>query len=271
LQEGRAGGKSRAIDFMLASTARFSSRVESYAKYRPGYPPALIGLLVRECGLSPASVVADLGFGTGLLTRLFLEHGCRVFGVEPNWEMRAAGERLLQEFASFVSIAATAEATTLSDQSVDFVAAGQAYHWFKLEAVRAEFRRILKPGGWVVLVWNDRQIDTTPFLRGYERLLETFASEYRVVDHKNCDPSQLEIAFQEVCLMNSQSFDYNGLEGRLMSSSYAPEPGHPGHGPMLAELRRLFEAHQVGGQVEFRYTTRVFYGRVGGKVERHGC
>src|SRR6266446_9260655 len=113
---------------MSAPTERFSNRVENYIRYRPGYPKEIIELLKAECGLFPQSVVADAGSGTGLLAKLFLENGNLVFGIEPNREMRAAGERLLQAYPRFTSIAGTAEATTLPGQSVDFVTAGQAFH-----------------------------------------------------------------------------------------------------------------------------------------------
>ena len=131
---------------MLKPTERFSTRVENYVKYRPGYPPAVLDLLKAECGLTPASVIADIGSGTGILTRLFLGNGNHVFGVEPNQAMREAGEQLLADFGGFVSVAATAEETTLPDRSADFVTAGQAFHWFNLARTRPEFARDLEAG-----------------------------------------------------------------------------------------------------------------------------
>ena len=107
---------------------RFSSRAEKYARYRPGYPKAVLKLLDTECGLTEASVVADVASGTGLLAELFLENGNRVFGVEPNDEMRRAGERRLERHGSFASVAGTAEASTLDGNSVDFVDTGEALH-----------------------------------------------------------------------------------------------------------------------------------------------
>jgi ubiquinone/menaquinone biosynthesis C-methylase UbiE len=149
---------------MADPTRRFSSKVENYIKYRPDYPPAIIGALEAKCQLTPEAVIADIGSGTGKLTRLFLENGNPVFGVEPNQAMRQAGERLLQNYPRFTSIDGTAEATTLASTSIDFVTVGQALHWFKRDQTRLEFARILKPQGWVVLVWNSRQTDSTPFL-----------------------------------------------------------------------------------------------------------
>src|SRR5262245_9983579 len=112
----------------------------------------MLEVLKNECGLTPDSVIADVGSGTGLLAKLFLENGNRVYCIEPNREMRQAGEGILEDYPKFLSVAGTAEATALSDASVDFVTAGQAAHWFDATKARHEFRRILRPGGWLALV-----------------------------------------------------------------------------------------------------------------------
>src|SRR5688572_15000399 len=156
---------------MTHHQSRFSSRVENYIKFRPGYPKEVIDILKTDCGLTESSKVADIGSGTGILSELFLKNGNRVFGVEPNEPMRTAAERLLSAFPEFVSVDGSAEATRLEAGSMDFVAAGQAFHWFDRDAAKTEFKRILKPEGWVVLIWNERSIDSTPFLREYEKLL----------------------------------------------------------------------------------------------------
>jgi SAM-dependent methyltransferase len=248
------------------ATSRFSDRVENYVKYRPGYPMEVIETLKSECGLTPARVVADIASGTGIWTRMVLENGNRVFGVEPNAEMRETGEHLLSGFQKFASVAGTAEATTLPDHSVDFVTAAQAAHWFKRELARREFARILKRGGWLVLLWNERRTESTPFLRAYEQLLLTYGTDYQDVRHENTtsavheffDPAQ----FCERVFAGRQDFDYPGLEGRLLSSSYTPSPDHPSHVPMLRELRHIFDAHQAGGQVAFEYNTRLYFGQL---------
>lgn len=245
-------------------TERFSTRVTNYVKYRPSYPPGLLDLLRLECGLTAGSIIADIGSGTGLLSELFLCNGNQVFGVEPNCEMRVAGERQLESYLNFHSVTGTAEATTLADQSIDFVAAGQAFHWFDQARAKAEFARILKQGGWVVLVWNERVV-TTPFLVAYEALLQSFSTDYAEVDHRRIDETVMAAflpGFRLREFENVQTFDYAGLEGRLLSSSYAPEPGHPNHDPMLAELRRIFAEHQRHGTVDFAYVTRCYYGQL---------
>ena len=247
-------------------TKRFSSRVENYVRFRPGYPKEIITLLKSECGLNRQSIIADIGFGTGKLTELFLENGNAVFGIEPNPEMREAGERFLKTFPNFASLATTAEDTDLPDSSTDFITAGQAFHWFDRERCRKEFARILKPAGWIVLVWNDRKTETTPFLVAYENLLKTYATDYSKVDHKQIDDDVVREFFgyspAKKTFPSAQEFDFEGLKGRLLSSSYAPEAGQRGHTEMLRDLEQLFNAHQKSGRVEFIYDTVAYYGRL---------
>ncbi len=247
-------------------TRRFSSRVDNYVRFRPGYPKEILGLLKSECGLNAQSVIADIGSGTGKLTELFLANGNPVFGVEPNREMREAGERLLKQFANFTSVNAAAEETTLPSAGVDFIVAGQAFHWFDRARCRQEFARILKPGGWVVLVWNDRKTEATPFLVEYEKLLQTYATDYSKVDHKNIDDAVVSDFFgyapAKKKIPSAQQFDFEGLKGRLLSSSYAPDKGQPGHDEMLRDLENIFNARQKNGRVEFAYDTVVYYGKL---------
>ena len=250
----------------MNSTTRFSDRVENYVRYRPGYPPEVIETLRDDCGLSSWHVVADIASGTGIWTRHLLENGNSVFGVEPNAEMRHAGEQFLARYPAFTSIRGTAEATTLGDASVDFVTAAQAAHWFDRTKSRQEFSRILRPGGWLVLLWNERVVDTTPFLRDYEKLLLEFGTDYEKVRHERTTESVNEFfdpqPYQEREFPMSQEFDYAGLEGRLLSSSYAPGPRHPKHEEMLRKLRNIFEKHAGAGKVSCDYKTRVYYGHL---------
>lgn len=248
------------------ATSRFSDRVGNYVRYRPGYPVDVIQTLKSECGLTTKHVVADLASGTGIFTRRLLESGNPVFGVEPNAEMRAAGEGLLADFSKFTSVAGTAESTTLPDHSVDFVTAAQAAHWFDRVKARREFVRILKPGGWLVLLWNERLTDSTPFSRDYEQLLLKYGTDYHEIRHENTTSSVNEFfdpaPFQERTFAMRQEFDYAGVEGRLLSSSYAPGPDHQQHAPMLRELRRIFNIHAVEDRAAFEYKTRMYFGRL---------
>jgi SAM-dependent methyltransferase len=253
---------------MSSFTQRFSSRVESYIKYRPGYPDAVLDLLKQECGLTRGSVIADVGCGTGIFAELLLKSGCRVRGVEPNAPMREAAERLLSAYPNFTSVDASAEATGLPDACVEIVTAAQAFHWFDREKAKAEFARILKPGGWVALIWNERHVATTPFLRDYEDVLMRMGTDYNTV-RSRCE--QIDdgafgaffgaAGYRVASFPNRQDFDLDGLIGRVKSSSYTPEPGDPGFEPLMAALAELFERHQVGGGVAFEYDTRVYYGR----------
>lgn len=248
------------------SQQRFSDRDENYVRYRPGYPRGLLDVLREHAGLRTGLWVADIGSGTGIASRLLLDAGCEVFAVEPNAAMRDAAENQLGGNPLFHSVAAPAETTTLPEQSVDMILSAQAFHWFDRERARAEFTRILKPSGSIALVWNVRQTDSAPFLRDYEALLKTFATDYAQVRHENVDDTAFRSFFtqgryEKHLLPNAQHFDFEGLRGRLLSSSYAPAEGHPSHTPMLAELRRIFDAHQRDGEVSFFYDTEIVIGK----------
>lgn len=250
----------------MKTTERFSNRVENYIKYRPGYPNEVVTVLSKLGQLDPTSVVADIGSGTGLLTRLFLERGHTVYGVEPNQAMREAGDIYLVAYKNFISVAATAEETTLDRDSVDLVVAGQAFHWFDLPTVKQEFRRILKPDGWVALIWNSRLLEATPFLQAYEALLHEHGVDYAAVNHNRFDDKTLLNFFdgemKRFEIDNEQIFDFHSLKGRLLSSSYAPERGHPNHQPMLDCLAEIFETHQQDNTIEFLYKTTVYLGQL---------
>ena len=248
-------------------TKRFSDRVSDYVRYRPSYPPEVVATLRHEAGLGPRSVVADIGSGTGIFSSLLLPHCARVHGVEPNDAMRTAAERMFAGETRFVSVAAAAEATTLPDASVDLVTAAQAFHWFDGTACRREFARILRPGGAVALVWNERETAGTPFLADYEALLHRHATDYARVNHANTDARKVAeffapAGFTMAHFPSEQHLDFEALKGRLLSSSYAPNVGHPGHEPMLGDLRTLFGRHAKDGRVSILYSTNLYFGRL---------
>ena len=251
---------------MSQSVERFSSRVENYARYRPGYPTAIVELLESECHLTSESVVADIGSGTGKLSEVFLNNGNVVFGVEPNAAMREAARRLLEVHPGFRSIDAAAESTTLASASVDFVTAGQAFHWFEPDKFKAEVARIIKPLGWAVLIWNERLIDTTPFLRAYEELLSQYGTDYQVVRHENSGEAIKSFFapydFKVKSFPNAQEFDFAGLKGRVLSSSYTPESTHPNFEPMLRNLNEIFEKYEKDGRISLDYDTKVYYSQI---------
>lgn len=248
-------------------TNRFSDRVANYVRYWPGYPAELVATLQKKTGLSATSTVADIGSGTGIFSALLLPLAGHVHAVEPNDAMRAYTEATLGSEPGFHSINAPAEATTLPDASIDLITVAQAFHWFDPVPTRREFARILKPGGFVALIWNERLTDTTPFLRAYENLLKTAATDYNQVNHMNIDHATLAVffapaTFETFTFANSQHFDRAGLIGRALSSSYVPNAGQPGHDEFLAALNRVFDEHAAGDTVSFDYETKLHLGRL---------
>lgn len=248
---------------MPSSVARFSNRVANYVKYRPGYPAEVLDLFKNEMGLTKDSILADIGSGTGLSTKPFLENGNTVYGVEPNEAMRQAAEEFLNDFPNFISHVGTAENTNLDDDSVDFVTAAQAFHWFDPEKTRTEFKRVLKPGGFIALIWNERQLDTTEFLREYENLLLKYATDYGRVRHENIDQEKLgeffETEYNRATFPNAQEFDFAGLLGRLLSSSYMPPEDHPTFPALEKELKSVFAKHSEKDRIRVFYDTNIYY------------
>lgn len=225
----------------------------------------MLGVLKKQAGFSAGSIIADIGSGTGISAELFLRNGNKVYAVEPNDEMRQAAESRLQKYPGFQSVKGTAGATTLEDKTADFVAAAQAFHWFDPEAARLEFKRILNPAGYVVLMWNTRRNHSTDFLRAYEALLEKYGTDYRQVNHRNIDEILMKKFFrscQKEMLYNEQLLDYNGLKGRLLSSSYTPVSGDSNYKPMLEELGRIFREYNEEGFVRIEYDTELYFGKV---------
>jgi SAM-dependent methyltransferase len=248
---------------MANTVTRFSNRVANYVKYRPGYPAEVLELFKNEMGLTKDSVLADVGSGTGLSAKLFLENGNAVYGVEPNAAMRDAAEEYLKDFPTFISHDGTAESTGLDDASMDFVTASQAFHWFDPDKTRAEFTRILKPGGWIALIWNERQLDTTEFLHEYEKLLLKYATDYEKVRHENIDERKLsdffQTAYRQATFPNVQVFDFDGLRGRLLSASYMPSEDHPSFPALEKELKELFTKHSENDRIRLLYDTNIYY------------
>jgi SAM-dependent methyltransferase len=249
------------------TVARFSNRAKDYAKYRPHYSQDVVQALREACGLRPAHIIADIGCGPGLLAEILLQNGNQVIGVEPNLAMREAGQQYLAQFTNFSMIDGSAENTTLADASMDFVVAGQAFHWFRPEQARTEFVRILKPGGWTVLIWHDRDTQATPFLTAYENFLRSYSVDYQMVDHKTVASVDVITRFfapnpvRCITQQTQQQFDFDGLRGRLLSSSYVPREGATADA-MLQKLSELFSKYAENGQVVLEYETKIYYGHL---------
>jgi len=251
-------------------TQRFSARASYYTRWRPQYPPELLGFLQTDLGLKPADTIADIGSGTGKLTELLLTNGNPVIAVEPNEQMRLMAEERLGVQPNFRSVAATAEQTTLPDASVRFITVAQAFHWFDRDKVRPEFVRILQKDGWLCLVYNERKADPGTFGDAFKAVTAEFTIENRVEYHR----ALTENGFQAIRdffapqkadvaqFPNEQLLDREGLIGRVLSNSNSPLEGHPLYPAMIQRLNQLFDRFQVGGHVRFEYDTRVYFGRL---------
>lgn len=249
------------------SANRFTKIVKYYALYRPDYPNEVLNLLKVKCGLTPATVIADVGSGTGILTRQLLDLGNKVFGVEPNDSMRIQAEKFLTNYSKFISVKGTAEATTLPAQSIDLITVGTAFHWFDPEKTKREFQRILVDNRWVVLIFNVRDVAASDLVKDYEALLLTYSHDYKNSAAQKFDNSVTTNFFQPHQMLtgsfnHQQNLNWEAFKGRLLSTSYCPNVNDPHYPEMLAELKRIFNLHQVGGSVAFKYLTKVYYGRI---------
>jgi SAM-dependent methyltransferase len=248
------------------NTTRFSNRVDDYVKYRPGYPEAMLPYLQETFAITPDKLIADIGSGTGISTQFFLNAGYTVTAVEPNKEMRNKSLQLLIGYPKFIAVDGTAENTILSDHSVDVIISGQAFHWFDKEKARKEFKRILKAPETIVLFWNERLMQSQ-FEIDYDALIVAHAIDYVKVDHRFTDLKSIEHFFYPgKCSLkefeNHQLFDFDGLKGRLLSSSYMPQKGDAGFEAMIADLQMLYDKHQEEGKVRINYTTKVYAGHL---------
>lgn len=251
-----------------APTERFSDRVADYIKYRPHYPQEVLPYLEETISLQRSMEVADIGSGPGHSARLFVEYGMSyVYGVEPNQAMYYALIEQLGKYDNFSAVLASAENTELDSHSLELVVCAQSFHWFDVKKTKSEFSRILKPGGWVVLLWNTRRRDT-PFGATYEQLLRQYATDYKEVNHlDNITTDSFDYMFGEGkwimhTLPNIISYTKESLLGRLRSSSYTPRPTDETYQPLMDAVEQLFDEHQQQGVLSFEYTTEVICGRL---------
>lgn len=246
-------------------TKLFSNRVDNYVKYRPTYPKQLLRKLTEEGILTTEKIIADIGSGTGIFSEILLETKCTIYAVEPNNEMRYAAEARLSKFDNFNSINGTAETSNLETESIDIITVAQAFHWFDQEKAKIEFKRILKPGGIVALIWNERLVEKSIFQKEYDFLLKKYCSAYESSKHRNVTRDQIanfygSNNFSEYDCSNYQKFDFESLKGRLSSSSYAPTEEEENYKDLMKELKSIFEKYQVNGTVKFDYNTKMYYG-----------
>jgi SAM-dependent methyltransferase len=246
------------------NTGRFSNRVEDYAKFRPGYPISILNYLQDNFHLTRDKSIVDIGAGTGISSALFLEAGYAVRAVEPNREMREKSVELLGHYPRFTPIDARAEDTELPDTITDAIVSGQAFHWFDTAKSKKEFERILKPGGILALIWNERKT-ASPFELEYEELTVKHGKDYVKVDHRNISDQDIDKFFYPwTCTRkvfdNCQVFDFEGLKGRLLSSSYMPAKDQSGYGAMIDDLEKLFEKYKEDNRIRINYDTKLYAG-----------
>lgn len=252
---------------MIDSKERFSNRVNNYVKYRPTYPQQCINYLFSSIGMNKDSIVADIGSGTGIFSKLIVDRVKKVYGVEPNNEMRMASQQYLRENNNFEDVNASSENTTLDDISIDFITCAQSFHWFDMAKVKLEFRRILKPSGRVILVWNTRLGDVDKFSRGYELLIEKYSTDYEKVNHKNLKNKDFMEFFKDekytkMEFQNYQKVDFSGLKGRTLSSSYMPMKNEKNYKLLILDLHELFDNNKIDETVNIKYSTEIYVGQV---------
>jgi SAM-dependent methyltransferase len=240
---------------------RFSSRVDNYIKYRPHYPTEIINFLTKHKILNNSSTIADIGSGTGILSELFLKNGNKVFGIEPNKDMREAGELLLKKYSNFVSLDGSAESTKLKKNFIDLIIAGQSFHWFELNETKREFKRILKPNGYVVLVWNSRKKNMVGFPNDYEKLIMKYGTDVKEV-RKSEKKVDAFFNYEKIFFYNYQELNYEGLKGRLLSTSYIPLDENENYRDMISELEKIFKKYQRKGKIKVEYDTELYYGKL---------
>jgi ubiquinone/menaquinone biosynthesis C-methylase UbiE len=250
-------------EMVLHPTKRFSNRAENYVKYRPGYPKTILPFLEQQFGITNESRIADIGSGTGLFAEPLLEKGYRVICIEPNEEMRSAGEARLKHYEHFTSRRHQAEATGLRSQSVDLITVAQAFHWLNMREAKKEFHRILKPTGHTVLAWNIAKTNT-PFLEGYAQVKESYRMDtatLKRVDEEVIADFFAPTGFEMCTFSNPQLLDFDALKGQLLSASYIPLPGHSSYEEMISELIQLFVAHNENGAVRMEYETVLYWNK----------
>ena len=246
---------------------RFTRTIDFYHRYRPDYPAAVLSFMEQELGFGPSARVADIGSGTGKLTNLFLKNGNPTIAVEPNEAMRQFAEKVYGSRPHFVSKAGNAASTGLASASIDFITVAQAFHWFEPTSTRTEFRRILKPGGWVLLIWNKRVDEDSAFMQHYNEFLEIHSTDYQQINLRKIDLPQIDSFFdgnevRRQDFEHAQVFDLEGLIGRYRSCSYAYTTEHPAFAVAIDTLTALFHQYAQQGQIAMSYRTEVYYGRL---------
>ena len=247
------------------SSERFTATVEYYHQFRPRYPVEIIRLLIKECTLNANSVLADIGSGTGIFTELLIKRGFKTFAIEPNFAMRQKAQSLLGGYDNFISIEGTSNQTHLADHCLDCITCAQSFHWFNDLDSQEEFKRILKPNGYVVLIWNMRD-NQTDCMKAYEALLKQFGTDYLNVAAENMTEQKIKLFFghesiKQFKISCQQLLDWASFKGRLLSTSYTPKIGDEHFDEMLAAANDLFSQYQEKDRIVFDYECTCYVGQ----------
>lgn len=247
---------------------KFNGMGKIYSKYRPSYPFGFIDYLFTDVGISQSSTIADIGCGTGILTRQLLEKGCKVYGIEPNADMRVIAENNLKDFIGFTYVDGSAENTTIDDNSVDYITVAQAFHWFDMEKFKKECQRILKPGGKVILVWNNRDNKSELVMENY-KVNHKYCKNFKgfsggMYDKINDDDFSdfFNSKYETKVFLNNLIFDMDGFIGRNLSSSYALKINDPQYDNYVNELKKIYKKYSNHGQLIMPNLTRSYVGNV---------
>lgn len=250
----------------MDNTKLFSGKAEDYSRARPGYANEFIEYLYNKIGINKKSVIADIGSGTGKFSRYLLDMGSRVFCVEPNEDMRKISERELSSYSNFISVIGEAGNTTLKDNSMDFITVAQAFHWFDIEKFRLESRRILKPRGKVILVWNSRDINNIVNKVSYE-IYKRYCTDFNglsggiIKDDARIDKFFYS-RYERIEFENNLHYNRENFIRRSLSSSYSLNPDDEKYDEYIKEIENVFDKYSCDGIIEIGNNTVGYIGEV---------
>jgi ubiquinone/menaquinone biosynthesis C-methylase UbiE len=241
----------------------FYNKANEYALGRPTYPEEIIQKL-KELGIGEHSVVADVGAGTGLLTRLLTKLGCTIYAVEPNEDMLHACKQYCEDYSDIEFIPAPAENTQIQAHHLDAIFVAQAFHWFDKARAKVEFQKILKEDGYVIYLWNDMQLEGA-FEKAYIQLLNQYQVKTTAAIAK-FDPDQdkrifLGQPFEKLNYTNQQVLNVEELIANATSLSYTPTKLSDNYHEFVQQITNLFNVHQEEGQVILHYQTEMCIGQ----------
>lgn len=252
---------------MVNNEEKFSGKATHYDYARPAYAESLLNTLYSDYGFSPQSVIADIGSGTGIFTEQLLKRGNKVYGVEPNTDMRKAGEERLKGYQNFVSVNGDAANTKLLNTSIDIITVAQALHWFPLEEFSKECKRILKPNGQVVIVYNQRCND---FIN---KDVDAVVARYCDIRNASTGAAYIELKrkrinelyngkFIEICKSNSLLMDKNKFLSYWLSRSYAPREGDVNYKLFVNDIVSVFDKYAKDGLITLKQESMAYIGKV---------